>query len=105
MIGTLLIMAVLTPDPLRQTPDRWFAEDKLKHFVTSFVVTSLSATGARAAGLDRRPSIAFGAAVGSVSGLYKEVRDARSGAIFSMRDIVWDGAGVGASLFVLHSSR
>ena len=55
--------------------DRWVGEDKLKHFLASFVVTSFSASGARAAGLDPGASVWVGAGVGVGVGAWKELRD------------------------------
>lgn len=77
-------------------PDRWVAEDKWKHFFASFVVTSLAASGARAAGAGPDASLVAGAVVGTGVGVAKEIRDARTpGESASFRDLVWDGAGVG----------
>jgi uncharacterized protein YfiM (DUF2279 family) len=85
--------------------DRWFAEDKLKHFTASFVVSSMAATGVRVAGLDRSASNAFGVGTGIMAGLLKEVHDARAGGVFSVRDLAWDFAGVGAAAVALDASR
>jgi uncharacterized protein YfiM (DUF2279 family) len=104
MLQTILLTTLLASSA-PQVPDPWFAEDKLKHFFTSFVVTSLAASGARAAGLDRGPATAAGAGVGVAAGLYKEVRDRRAGDFFSVRDLLWDIAGVGSAAAVLESSR
>ena len=82
-------------------PERFFGEDKLKHFFTSFVVTSLAATGARAAGLDADASTWVGVGAGTTVGLIKEVSDLnREGATASLYDIVWDLGGVGAAAVV-----
>lgn len=86
--------------------ERWFAEDKLKHFFASFVVTTLAASGARAAGLDAQPSLVAGAAVGTAAGVWKEIRDARQPDGFaSALDLVWDLAGVGAAVAVAAQAR
>lgn len=87
-------------------PDRWFAEDKVKHFVASFVLTSLSASGARAAGLDAGASTWVGAGVGTAFGAWKEVRDSRvPGATVSLRDAAWDLAGVAAASALVSQVR
>ena len=104
ILHTLAVAAVLHATAVRP-PDPWFAEDKLKHFAASFVVSSLSASGARAFGLDRRQSVAAGAAVGLASGFAKEIGDARSGIGFSVKDILWDIAGVSAAVALLDASR
>ena len=85
----------------RQPPDRFFGEDKLKHFITSFVVTSLAASGARAAGLDTDASVWVGVGTGTTVGLLKEASDLRrEGATASLYDVVWDLGGVGAAALV-----
>ena len=82
-------------------PDRFFAEDKLKHFFTSFIVTSLSASGARAAGLDHDTSMWVGAGTGAAVGIAKELNDLRSeGETASFLDLVWDFGGIGAATIV-----
>ena len=84
-----------------QPPDRFFGEDKLKHFFTSFLVTSLAASGARAAGLDADASLWVGAGTGATVGVLKEISDLnREGRTASINDIVWDLAGVGAAAAV-----
>jgi uncharacterized protein YfiM (DUF2279 family) len=84
-----------------QPPDRFFGEDKLKHFFTSFVVTSLAASGARAAGLDADASLLVGVGTGTTVGVLKEVSDLRrEGATASVYDIVWDLGGVGAAAVI-----
>ncbi|MEX2571183.1 MAG: DUF2279 domain-containing protein [Gemmatimonadota bacterium] len=103
-LTTLLLSAALAAPPAAP-PLPWFGEDKLKHFFASFVVTSLTASGARAAGLDRTHSIAVGAGLGAATGLWKEVRDVRAGGNFSGYDLVWDAAGVGAAALMLDSAR
>lgn len=85
--------------------DRWFAEDKFRHFVASFVVTSLSASGARVAGFDRPTSVRIGAGAGATAGILKETFDARAGRGFSYRDLVWDFTGVAAAVVVADAAR
>ena len=89
-----------------QTPDRWIAEDKAKHFFASFVVTSLSASAARAAGASPGASAWIGAGVGVSAGAWKELRDRRSPeATVSLKDAAWDLAGVGAATALLRQVR
>ncbi|HST61553.1 MAG TPA: hypothetical protein VLK84_22795 [Longimicrobium sp.] len=84
-----------------QPRDPFFAEDKFKHFVTSFIVTSLAASGARAAGLDADASLLVGVGTGTTVGVLKEVSDLRrEGATASVYDIVWDLGGVGAAAVI-----
>ncbi|HEX6911376.1 MAG TPA: hypothetical protein VF142_13310 [Longimicrobium sp.] len=94
----LFLCMTLGGRPPGAPPERFFGEDKLKHFFTSFVVTSLAATGARAAGLDADASTWVGVGAGTTVGVLKEVSDLnREGATASLYDIVWDLGGVGAA--------
>jgi putative lipoprotein len=95
-----LLCLALCGVPPQEPPDRWFGEDKLRHFFASFVATSLSASAARAAGLDVRTSAAVGAGFGAATGAWKEIRDARGAGDPSLRDAVWDAAGVGGAYAV-----
>lgn len=83
-------------------PDRLFGEDKWKHFFTSFVITSLGATGARAAGLEREWSLGVGAGLSLSAGAAKEYADFRNPARGnpSALDLVWDVLGTGAGVVV-----
>ncbi|MEX2583823.1 MAG: hypothetical protein WD766_11145 [Gemmatimonadota bacterium] len=101
---TLLAASLLTAVP-EASPFPWFGEDKLRHFVASFVVSSLSGSGARLVGLDQRESIAVAAAVGTLGGVYKEVRDVRLGGPFSGYDLAWDVLGTGSAVLLLNASR
>ncbi len=99
----LLGLSLLAPDPPR---DRWIGEDKMKHFFTSFVATSITARAARAAGLDVRSSAWVGAGAGTAVGVWKEIRDQRRrDASASVRDLVWDAAGVAAGAAVMRQVR
>lgn len=90
-------------DPPR---DPWFGEDKVKHFVMSFVVTSLSASAARTAGMDVQQSAYVGAATGAAVGVWKELRDiGRRGETASFRDLTWDLGGVGAGYALMRQVR
>lgn len=105
MIAPLLLSLSLALPAPPAPADPWFGEDKLKHFVTSFVATSLAVSGARIAGVERSTSIAVGAGIGVGVGVLKEVNDARTGGIFSYRDILWDLAGVSAAAAVAEAAR
>ena len=107
MITPLLIVALHGGAQPQPPLDRWFAEDKLKHFAVSFVITSVSASAARFAGVDRHSSVLIGVGAGAAAGLAKEISDARptSPGTFSYRDIIWDIAGVAAATAVVDASR
>ena len=101
-----LCLSIAAPRQQAEPRDRWIAEDKFKHFFASFVVTSLSAGAARAAGLDPAPSAWVGAGVGVTAGVWKEVRDhRRQDAAVSLKDGVWDLAGVGAATALVRQVR
>lgn len=92
--------------PTQQPGDRFFGEDKLQHFFVSFLVTSLSSTGARLAGTDRETALWIGAGAGTAVGLAKELRDSRTeGETASVLDFVWDLGGVGAATVVAAQAR
>ncbi|HEX8395410.1 MAG TPA: hypothetical protein VF665_23875 [Longimicrobium sp.] len=82
-------------------PDSWIGEDKLKHFFVSFAVTSLAASGARAAGLSRDASTLVGVGTGVSVGAWKEWSDRNAGTgTPSFRDFAWDLGGVGVAAAV-----
>jgi uncharacterized protein YfiM (DUF2279 family) len=98
-----LCLSVSAPPAPR---DRWVAEDKLKHFFAAFVVTSLSASAARSAGLQPAASVWVGAGVGTGVGVWKEIRDrGQKDATPSLRDLAWDVAGVGAASALVRQAR
>lgn len=88
--------------PVRNT---WFGADKVKHFVTSFFVQSVSYGVLRLAGARPDASLAGAAAVTAVVGVGKEVHDRRSYGLFSAGDLLWDAAGIGAATAVLSHAR
>lgn len=106
MITPLLVVALNAGTLTRPPLDRWLAEDKLKHFVASFVITSVSASAARFAGADQHTSVLIGAGMGAAAGVTKEFRDNQVPAgTFSYRDILWDIAGIAAAAAVVDASR
>ena len=78
-------------------PDRWVAEDKLRHLAMSFTVTHMAYGAARVA-LDPDPATASAIAIAAILGVGKEVVDRRGGGPFSVRDLVWDAAGIALGL-------
>lgn len=91
---------------IQEPPDRWFAEDKAKHFLTSLAATTISAGGARMLGLDARDAAYAGAGAAAGLGVWKEIHDARIPAASpSFKDLVWDGAGIAAGTAVMLQVR
>ncbi|HEX7050560.1 MAG TPA: hypothetical protein VF188_10190 [Longimicrobiales bacterium] len=86
-------------------PDRWFAEDKLKHFFMSFAATNLAYGAARTAGLGKGAAVLAAGLGAGAAGVGKELYDREHGGPFSHRDLVWDGLGIGAGLVLAVHTR
>jgi uncharacterized protein YfiM (DUF2279 family) len=99
----LLRVSVALPAP--QVADHWFAEDKVRHFAMAFAATSFGHAGARALGADASAATALGAAATVAASVGKEVFDRRAGGIFSVRDLVWDAAGILLGIAMLENAR
>ena len=88
----------------RLPPDRWFGEDKFKHFAFSYMITVGGYAGARfLAGHDE--SVWIGAGAGLVAGIAKEIYDRQTNRSASMRDLLWDVAGVATGMIVAAHTR
>ena len=106
-LDTLLVCAaLLCAAPAQQTlpQDLWFAEDKLKHFAFSYLITSGSAAAARTV-TGRDESVLIGAGVGLLAGITKELYDKKSNRSSSFKDLIWDAAGVAIGVFVARQTR
>lgn len=86
-------------------PERWFAEDKLQHFFMSAAVTSFVFAAVRTAGAEGDAGLVAAGGAAAAAGLWKEWRDRRAGELFSLRDLVWDAAGIGAALALARETR
>jgi uncharacterized protein YfiM (DUF2279 family) len=84
--------------------DGWLSEDKVKHFAFSYALTAGTAAGARLFA-DADASVVMGAALGVAAGIAKEIYDRRSHGTASLRDLVWDIAGVGAGVLIMQQAR
>jgi len=90
----------------KRPPDRFFGEDKFQHFFTSFLATSLAASGARLAGVDHDTSVLIGAGTGMGVGVLKELHDARNpNETASVLDLVWDAGGVGLATAIVSQAK
>ena len=112
LLASLLIAVALTPPSLAaqgtRTPQRdsWFAYDKIKHFVMSAFIQSLSFGGLQYVGASRNAAFAGSIGVTAAFGIGKEFHDRRIGEPFSLRDITWDAAGAGTAIVMLrHTQR
>lgn len=83
----------------------WFGADKVKHFVTSFFVQSVSYSALRLAGARPHASLAGATAVTAAVGVAKEVHDRRSYGLFSTGDLLWDAAGIGTASVMLQRAK
>jgi len=90
-------------DTIPEIPDRWLGSDKLRHFFLSFGATGFARAGARAAGAGDA-SRWIGPAVAAAAGVGKELSDHARGWGFSLRDLVWDAAGIAAAALALRST-
>ncbi len=92
-------------DPAARPADAWLGEDKARHFLMSFAVTTLGYGVGRTVGLDAEQARLAGAAGSAVAGLGKEVYDDRAGTFFSVRDLVWDALGIALGMALVHNIR
>lgn len=84
--------------------DRWFAEDKARHFALSFAATAFAYGASRFAASPDDARLAAGG-VGIALGVGKEIVDVRRGTYFSLKDLVWDAAGVALGLALANGIR
>jgi uncharacterized protein YfiM (DUF2279 family) len=90
----------------RAAAESWFAEDKLKHFVTSYVATVMAGAGARLLGAEPGTAVWIGVGVGFGTGVAKELDDLRRpDRHASVRDLVWNAAGAGVGVVVVGAGR
>lgn len=92
MKDALLVLALLGPPP-----DRWFGVDKLKHFVVSALAQSVAYGALQYAGAPHRAAVGGSLATGAALGVGRELHDRRASGRFSVRDLVWDAAGLAAA--------
>ena len=95
------IFLVFSLGPMALPADRWFAPDKVQHFLTSAFVQSMSYGALRTSGLGHGASLAGATVASAAAGVGKEVRDQRTRGEFSFRDLAWDAAGAGAATVLL----
>lgn len=85
--------------------DAWLGEDKVRHFMMSFGITTLGYGAARAAGVETATARLAAVTGSGAAGVAKEVRDLSVGGPFSVRDLAWDIAGTAAGLLVVSNIR
>ncbi len=84
--------------------DRWLGEDKFKHFAMSYMITAGSFSVARTV-TDRDASLAAAVALGAAAGILKELYDRRDERLISVRDLIWDAAGIAAGVLIAKQTR
>ena len=77
--------------------DAWLGADKFKHAAMSYAITAYTF-----AATDSEPAAVASAAI---AGILKEIYDRRRGSLFSVRDLVWDAAGVALGYAVVKQTR
>lgn len=101
----LLLQLHNAPMPAQKPyPDAWFAEDKMKHMLTSTAVVGFAHAGARLV-TDTKTAVVVAVAAGAAAGIWKEIHDRKIGRIFSKRDLVWDALGIGLGVVVVSQAR
>ena len=76
--------------------DRWLGTDKVRHFLLAGLAESAAFAAARAAGVGRRPALALSAAAAGGISIGKELVDRTGRGQASVRDLIWDVAGIAA---------
>ena len=77
--------------------DSWFGIDKLKHFLVSAFIESVSYSALQAARVNHRAAMGGAIGVTMAVGVSRELHDRRvPGNLFSIRDLTWDGLGATA---------
>ncbi len=84
--------------------DDWLGEDKFKHFAMSYMITAATFGAARVAA-DRDASLTTGIAIGVVAGILKEIYDKRDNRRISVKDLLWDAAGIAAGAVIAKQTR
>ncbi len=111
LFATLLVPIAFAPPQLEaqakhsRPRDSWFGADKVKHFLMSAFIESVTFSGLQAAGAHRNASFAGAIGATAVFGIGKEIHDKQRGESFSLHDIAWDAAGAGSAFAMLKHTR
>lgn len=102
MMRALVFAALLQGAPR----DSFFGVDKVKHFFMSALVQSVAYSVTQVTTRGDRSSLLLSASAATAAvGIGKEIHDRRGNGLFSIRDLVWDGAGAGAATLILIRAR
>lgn len=82
--------------------DKFFAEDKLKHFSVCFFLTSIIYQECKyELKIREKNSIYLGITIPLSLGIAKEIYDKKSYGLFSFKDILWDIGGIISATFLI----
>jgi len=101
MMKIVALVAVLHGPPF----GNWIGADKIKHFLMSVMIQSVSFSAARTAGLGKPASQIAGGVSVAAFGLWKEIHDRRAKKPFSVEDLAWDAAGAVTAAALLNGTR
>ncbi len=81
--------------------DRWFAPDKLKHFMASAVIAGAGTYWAKhKQHQNQSDALTLGCSVAFTMGIAKEIADKRKGRVFSLKDGLADLLGIIAGVLI-----
>lgn len=100
-----LVALALGGQPANTYPDRWFAPDKVEHFVMSAFIQSVAYSAFRQTGMQHRGSLVGASAVTLSVGAGKELWDATGRGDPSLKDLTADIAGGAAASVLLSQTR
>jgi putative lipoprotein len=86
-------------------PDKWLSSDKAQHFLMSAFVQSTAFSAIRLTKASRNQSLAGATVISAGVGIGKELYDKKFGGDPSWKDLVADGAGIGAATVLLSQTR
>lgn len=108
--GVLKVLAMMTmlnasAPPQRPASDAWVGVDKVKHFLMSAFIQSAAFSVGRLAKMSRSNAQVVGGVSSVAFGVGKEILDRRRSKQFSVKDLVWDGAGALTAASLLNGTR
>jgi uncharacterized protein YfiM (DUF2279 family) len=87
-----------TTPPTSTRRDEWFANDKLKHFASSFLIGVATYSVARWGNASKDDASIIGFSLSSTCGIVKEISDEARRNNWSYKDLVWDFIGGAAGV-------
>lgn len=99
----LFLITLNSPIKDKKIEDKFFAEDKLKHFSLCFFLTNIIYQEARYdLKMKEKESIYLGISVPLGIGIFKEFYDKKNHGLFSLKDVFWDITGVVSAFFLIY---